>query len=310
MQRNAVAGAWEGMRFVRFFRDDEAHVGLTQDESVFDLTAASQRLAISPVTSVTQLMTDSDLAERLTAVGIRYRRDDVRLDAPIRDVPKLLALAGNFRKHVVESGFRSVESQDVITPQVFLKPASTTINSPGGPIALRSVNRFLDWEVELAVVIGRKGRDIRATDAMSYVFGYSVINDVSERELNGGMTGRTVREFDPFFDWLLGKWFDGSAPLGPEIVTADEIADSHALNLRLSLNGDVMQSGNTAQMIFDIPRTIEYISSVLTLEPGDVIAMGTPEGVGKARGIRLKAGDVMRAEMEGIGALATRIVAG
>ena len=298
------------MRFVRFFRDDEAHVGLAQGESIFDLTAASQNLAVDRITSVRQLMTDPDLVKRLTTVGIRYRRDDVRLDAPIRDVPKLLALAGNFRKHVVESGFRSVESQDVITPQIFLKPPSTTINSPGGPIALRGANRFLDWEVELAVVIGRKGRDIRATDAMSYVFGYSIINDVSERELNGGMTGRTVREFDPFFDWLLGKWFDGSAPLGPEIVLADEIADPHVLNLSLSLNGDVMQSGNTAQMIFDIPRTIEYISSVLTLEPGDVIAMGTPEGVGKARGIRLKPGDVMRAEIAGIGALETRIVAG
>jgi 2-keto-4-pentenoate hydratase/2-oxohepta-3-ene-1,7-dioic acid hydratase in catechol pathway len=298
------------MRFVRFFRDEEAHVGLAQGESIFDLTAGSQKLAIGRITSVTQLMTDLDLTERLRAVGIRYQRDDVRLDAPIRDVPKLLALAGNFRKHVVESGFRSVESHDVITPQVFLKPPSITINSPGGPIALRNANRFLDWEVELAVVIGRKGRDIRAADAMSYVFGYSVINDVSERELNGGMTGRTVREFDPFFDWLLGKWFDGSAPLGPEIVTSDEITDPHALNLRLSLNGDVMQSGNTAQMIFDIPRTIEYISSVLTLEPGDVIAMGTPDGVGKARGIRLKPEDVMRAEIEGIGALETRIVAG
>ena len=298
------------MRFVRFFQNEEAHVGLAQGDFIFDLTASSQKLAIGRITSVTQLMTDLDLAERLRAVGIKYQRDDVRLDAPIRDVPKLLALAGNFRKHVVESGLRSVESQDVITPQVFLKPPSITINNPGGPIALRNANRFLDWEVELAVVIGRKGRDIRATDAMSHVFGYSVINDVSERELNGGMTGRTVREFDPFFDWLLGKWFDGSAPLGPEIVTANEIADPHALNLRLSLNGDVMQSGNTAQMIFDIPRTIEYISSVLTLEPGDVIAMGTPEGVGKARGIRLKTGDVMRAEIEGIGALETRIVAG
>jgi 2-keto-4-pentenoate hydratase/2-oxohepta-3-ene-1,7-dioic acid hydratase in catechol pathway len=144
---------------------------------------------------------------------------------------------------------------------------------------------------------------------MSYVFGYSVINDLSERELNGTMMGRTVREFDPFFDWLLGKWFDGSAPLGPEIVTADEIGDPHALNLRLSLNGNVMQSGNTGQMIFDIPRTIEYISSVLTLEPGDVIAMGTPEGVGKGRGIRLKPGDVMSAEVEGIGVLETTITA-
>ena len=226
-----------------------------------------------------------------------------------RDFARALALAGNFRKHVEESGFRAIQSQDVITPQVFSKPPSTTINAPGGSIALRPANKFLDWEVELAVVIGKRGRDISPADAMTYVFGYSVINDVGERELNRDIVGRSVREFDPFFDWLLGKWFDGSAPLGPEIVTADEIANPHGLNLRLALNGAVMQSANTIQMIFDVPHTIAYISSVLTLEPGDVIAMGTPDGVGKARGIRLKPGDVMSAEIEGIGRLDTKISA-
>jgi 2-keto-4-pentenoate hydratase/2-oxohepta-3-ene-1,7-dioic acid hydratase in catechol pathway len=304
------------MRFVRFFRDDEPHLGLRHEDCVFDLTAANEELHSNRLTSVTQLMghqISPEVLARLTAFATseeRFaRRGDVRLDAPTRDVPKLLALAGNFRKHVEESGFKAVQSQDVITPQVFSKPPSTTINRPGGSIALRPSNKFLDWEVELAIVIGRRGRDVSPADAMPYVFGYSVINDVSERELNGDKLGRTVREFDPFFDWLLGKWFDGSAPLGPEIVTADEIGDPHKLNLRLSLNGDVMQAGNTAQMIFDIPQTIAYISSVLTLEPGDVIAMGTPEGVGKARGIRLRPGDVMRAEIEGIGVLETSIVA-
>lgn len=303
------------MRLIRFFSEEEPHLGLTENDRVFDLTAASQELHGDRLTSPIQLMGDAispNSLARLAAFAasedrFTSRRSDVRLDAPIRDVPKLLALAGNFRKHVEESGFRAVQSQDIITPQVFLKPPSTTINAPGGSIALRPRNKFLDWEVELAVIIGRRGRNVSVADAMSYVFGYSVINDVSERELNSDTLGRTVREFDPFFDWLLGKWFDGSAPLGPEIVTADEIGNPHALNLRLSLNGTVMQSGNTAQMIFDIPRTIEYISSVVTLEPGDVIAMGTPEGVGKARGIRLKPGDMMRAEIDGIGILETSI---
>ena len=306
------------MRFVRFFQNGEsARLGLRQNDRIVDLTAASQELHQSHLASVTQLMADADssgLLAQLTALAtseerFALRRADVRLDAPIRDVPKLLALAGNFRKHVEESGFRAVQSHDVVVPQVFSKPPSTTINAPGGSIAIRPTNKFLDWEVELAVVIGKRGRDISAAKAMSYIFGYSVINDVSERELNGHKLERTVREFDPFFDWLVGKWFDGSAPLGPEIVTADEIGDPHELNLRLSLNGDVMQSGNTRQMIFDIPETIAYISSVLTLEPGDVIAMGTPEGVGKARGIRLRPGDVMNAEIEGIGILETSITA-
>jgi 2,4-didehydro-3-deoxy-L-rhamnonate hydrolase len=300
------------MRFVRFLSEDEPHLGLLRHDWIFDLTAANQELCGKRLTSVTQLMGDPDLLTQLADFAIseerfKRHRQHMQLDAPIRDVPKLLALAGNFRKHVEESGFQSVQPQDLITPQVFLKPPSTTINAPGGLITLRSNNKFLDWEVELAVIIGRGGRNVIAGDAMSHVFGYSVINDVSERELNGDMPGRTAREFDPFFDWLLGKWFDGSAPLGPEIVTVDEIDDPHALNLRLSLNGDIMQCGNTNQMIFDIPRTLEYVSSVLTLEPGDVIAMGTPEGVGKARGIRLQPGDVMRAEIEGIGILETSI---
>jgi 2-keto-4-pentenoate hydratase/2-oxohepta-3-ene-1,7-dioic acid hydratase in catechol pathway len=306
------------MRFVRFFQEnDEARLGLRQGDRIFDLTAASLELSGTRVTSVTQFMGESvepGLLTRLAAFAISEDRlahplNDVRLDAPIRDVPKLLALAGNFRKHVEESGFRAIQAQDVITPQVFSKPPSTTINAPGGTIALRPANNFLDWEVELAVVIGRWGRDISTADAMSYVFGYSVINDVSERQLNSDIVGRNVREFDPFFDWLLGKWFDGSAPLGPEIVTADEIANPHGLNLKLSLNGDTMQSANTIQMIFDVPQTIAYVSSVLTLEPGDVIAMGTPDGVGKARGIRLKAGDLMSAEIEGIGRLDTTVTA-
>lgn len=304
------------MRFVRFFAKDEttARLGMRQEDRIIDLTAAYQELYGKNVTSATQFMGDADSAQ-LNEVkklverpsNASYPVGDVRLDAPIRDVPKLLALAGNFRKHVAESGFRAPQLQEVITPQVFSKPPSTTILAPGGSIALRPANKFLDWEVELAVIIGKKGREISTADAMSHVFGYTVINDVSERQLNRDMAGRSVREFDPFFDWLLGKWFDGSAPLGPEIVTADEVRDPHALNLRLLLNGEVMQSSNTSQMIFDIPQTIAYISSVVTLEPGDVIAMGTPDGVGKARGIRLKAGDVMSAEIEGIGTLETKI---
>jgi 2-keto-4-pentenoate hydratase/2-oxohepta-3-ene-1,7-dioic acid hydratase in catechol pathway len=302
------------MRFLRFFHhSNEVHLGLRRGNEVIDLTAAARSNG-RELFSVTGLMEENSfvqaraLADSASSdLDLVFRYQDLRLDAPIRDVPKLLALAGNFRKHIAESGFRAVDRVQLVTPQIFCKPPSTTLNGPGGLIHLRKNNVFLDWEVELAVVIGKRGRDISATDALSYVFGYSVINDVSERSFNSGMEGRNLREFDPFFDWLLGKWFDGSAPLGPEIVTADELTNPHQLHLQLSLNGDVMQSAKTSQMIFDIPQTIAYISSVLTLEPGDVIAMGTPDGVGKARGIRLKPGDRMRAEIEGIGALENRI---
>ncbi|HXE15177.1 MAG TPA: fumarylacetoacetate hydrolase family protein [Bryobacteraceae bacterium] len=303
------------MRFLRFVHpSNEIHLALRRGDEVVDLTAAARRFTGRELLSVTSLPHEDSLASvraladsAASNPDLVFQYQNLRLDAPIRDVPKLLALAGNFRKHIVESGFREVEREERITPQVFCKPPSTTLNGPDGLIPLRASNVFLDWEVELAVIIGKRGRDISAEDALSHAFGYTVINDISERQFNGGMKERNVREFDPFFDWLLGKWFDGSAPLGPEIVTADEITNPHQLNLQLSLNGEVMQSSNTSQMIFDIPQTIAYISSVLTLEPGDVIAMGTPDGVGKARGIRLQPGDRMRAEIEGIGALETRI---
>jgi 2-keto-4-pentenoate hydratase/2-oxohepta-3-ene-1,7-dioic acid hydratase in catechol pathway len=303
------------MRFVRFFHDSgEIRLGLRQEDTVLDLTAFARRKLDRQWSSVTALMNgELDLLRELIA-GDPCESERIReimslkLDAPIRDIPKLLALAGNFRKHVIESGFRDPQKEEIITPQVFCKPPSTTINRPGGEIALYQTNVFLDWEVELAVVIGKRGRDILPDEALSYVFGYTVINDISEREFNGGIPGRMVREFDPFFDWLIGKWFDGSAPLGPEIVTADEIQDPHQLNLRLAVNGEVMQSSNTSQMIFDIPRAIAYVSSVVTIEPGDLIAMGTPDGVGRARGIRLKPGDRIRAEVEKIGVLENTVV--
>jgi 2-keto-4-pentenoate hydratase/2-oxohepta-3-ene-1,7-dioic acid hydratase in catechol pathway len=277
------------MRLLRFFSQDGAvHLGLRQGETVLDLGVRG------PLEQIPSSVIAG--APRLPAAGLR-------LDAPIRNVPKLLALAGNYRKHIVESGFAAPDGR-LLTPQVFSKP-STAINAPGGEVVLRSNNVFLDWEAELAVVIGRRACQVPEAEAMSCVFGYTVINDISERRFNAGLENRNVREFDPFFDWLMGKWFDGSAPLGPEIVTCDEIPDPHNLPIRLWLNGDLMQESNTRCMIFSVPQTIAAISAVLTLEPGDVIAMGTPEGVGFARGRALAVGDRLRAEIEGIGALDT-----
>lgn len=299
------------MRLLRFHSGDQIHLGVHQDGSVWDLTLAARDLLDIEVSSPTWLMPDgrlpmvAGLVAHARTKGFAPANGNVplRLDAPLRDVPKLLALAGNYRKHVVESGFEDPFGHGDITPQVFMKPPSTTLNSHLAPIDLRSGNVFLDWEAELAVVIGKGGRDIPRDRALSHVFGYSVINDISERKFNARVEGRNVREFDPFFDWLMGKWFDGSAPLGPELVTADEIGDPHRLDIRLRLNGELMQDSNTSFMIFDVPATIAYISRVVRLEPGDVIAMGTPEGVGMAKGIALKPGDRLSAEIQGIGAL-------
>jgi 2-keto-4-pentenoate hydratase/2-oxohepta-3-ene-1,7-dioic acid hydratase in catechol pathway len=281
------------MRLLRFFASDgSVHLGLRENGHVRDLGV---RDTLAPLS-----------AQEIAAAPL-LAADGLRLDAPIRAVPKLLALAGNYHKHIAESGF-SDQRKNIWTPQIFWKP-STSILEPGGSVPLRANNVFFDWEAELAVVIGRRTKHVSADRAMDCVFGYTIVNDLSERKFNSGIEGRDKRDFDPFFDWLMGKWFDGSAPLGPEIVTADEVPDPHNLNIRLSLNGEIMQDSNTRNMIVRIPETIAAISSVLTLEAGDVIAMGTPEGVGFARGRALRAGDHMRAEIEGLGALDTFIAA-
>jgi 2-keto-4-pentenoate hydratase/2-oxohepta-3-ene-1,7-dioic acid hydratase in catechol pathway len=240
-----------------------------------------------------------------TATSCSYALNDVQLEVPLKRIPKIFALAGNYRKHAEEAGL-AVPSRGIVTAQVFSKPATTLLRDRG-TVLLRQKNVFFDWEVELAVIIGRTGRDISATEAMDYVFGYSVMNDLSERKFNSEIEGREKRDFDVFFDWLMGKWFDGSAPLGPELTTADEIANPDNLSIRLSLNGEVMQDSNTQQMIFKIPETIAGISAVVTLERGDVIAMGTPEGVGFARGRALRTGDCLQAEIHGLGTLETHV---
>ena len=234
----------------------------------------------------------------------------VELLAPLpRPRKNVFCLGRNYAEHAAESlraAGQEVRLADY--PNVFTK-APTAITGPYADIPYdASVTPELDWEVELAVVIGRAGRHIAKDDALAYVWGYTVLNDVSERDFNRRMTDRKVREIDPFFDWLMGKWFDGFCPLGPEVVSAEEIPDPHSLAIKLWVNGQLMQDANTSQMIFGIPQAISYISQVLTLEPGDIIAMGTPAGVGKGRGICLKAGDTMRGEIEGIGVLETPVI--
>lgn len=275
------------MKIVRFStKDGQLRTGIREGASIRDVGD------VDPL-DVTQN----------TVSTVRHLLADVQLEVPLKGRPKIFALAGNYRKHADEAGL-AVPTKGIVTPQVFAKPATTLLRH-GGTVNLRQKNVFFDWEAELGVVIGRMGRDIPASEAMDYVFGYTVINDLSERKFNSEIEGREKRDFDVFFDWLMGKWFDGSAPLGPELTTADEIANPDDLNIRMLLNGDVMQDSNTRHMIFKISETIAAIGAVVTLERGDVIAMGTPEGVGFARGRSLQAGDRMRAEIEGLGELET-----
>lgn len=222
-----------------------------------------------------------------------------QLVAPQRS-GRIFAAASNYVDHADEMG-TVLAAKAESRPFMFIKPDSSVIG-PGAAVELPPASSQVDWEVELAVVIGQTTRHVDAADALSRVAGYTVINDVSARDLN-------VRDDFPFkFDWFHGKSFDTFAPLGPWIVPAAMIADPQDLRLRLSVNGEIQQDGSTAEMIFTVAEQIAYLSSILTLAPGDVIASGTPDGVGMSRGVYLKPADVMVAEIDRIGVLTNPVV--
>ncbi len=246
------------------------------------------------------------LLARAAAMGWQSSAlNDVQLLAPIPRPPKVLALAGNFQEHIQEAGQAAVNKARV-TPRPFIMP-STVIVGPHQPVVLPRASQTIDWELELLIVIGRAGRYIAVNDAMAHVTGYSIFNDISARTLNIAQ-GRDERNGDWFFDWLLGKWLDTFGPMGPYLVTTDEITDPHNLAMRLYVNDDLKQNGNTSQMIFNVPEIVSFLSEFITLEPGDVIATGTPSGVGHATNTFLKAGDVIRGEIDKLGVLLTPVV--
>lgn len=206
---------------------------------------------------------------------------------------KILAIGRNYVDHAIEGG-----SAPPTAPLIFNK-LSTSLSAHEAPIMLPTISAQVDYEAELAVVIGRLAKRVSEAEALEYVFGYTLINDVSARDLQFG-DGQ----------WVRGKGLDGFAPLGPFITTRDEITDVQALKIEGRLNGQVMQSSNTSKMIFKVAYLVSYISQGITLEPGDVIATGTPEGVGIFRDppVLLKDGDVFDVTIEGLGTLRNPVV--
>jgi len=230
-----------------------------------------------------------DLARRKLAYPLKRVRLLAPIPAPRRNV---FCLGRNYADHAAERGAAAPEH-----PVYFTKPA-TAVVGPGAPVVHHAVTRELDYEVELTAVIGRGGRDIERAQALGHVFGYTIINDVTARDLQKRHT-----------QWFKGKSLDTFCPMGPVLVTADEIPDPQALAIALRINGQVRQSSHTSKMIFPVAECIEVLSRAMTLLPGDIIATGTPDGVGAATGAFLKAGDRMEAEVERIGVLANTIVA-
>jgi 2-keto-4-pentenoate hydratase/2-oxohepta-3-ene-1,7-dioic acid hydratase in catechol pathway len=224
-------------------------------------------------------------------LGVPLKR--VRLQAPIPRPPRnVFCLGRNYAAHAAERG-----ADAPVHPVYFTKPPECVVG-PGADVVHHAVTNELDYEVELTVIIGTGGRDIPRDAALGHVFGYTVINDVTARDLQ-----------KRHGQWFKGKSLDTFCPMGPVLVTADEIPDPQVLDVALRVNGETRQSSNTKTMIFPVAQCIEVLSQGFTVLPGDVIATGTPEGVGAASGRFLKAGDKMEAEVQGIGVLANRVVA-
>ncbi|MBC8338776.1 MAG: fumarylacetoacetate hydrolase family protein [Alphaproteobacteria bacterium] len=210
-----------------------------------------------------------------------------RLGPPVTGVGKIVAVGINYKAHGEEA------KMDIPDEPILFTKAVTSLSGPNDPVVLPKGSKKGDWEVELAVVIGRRAQYVSQSEALGVIAGYSIMNDVSEREYQLERDGQ----------WLKGKSFDTFAPLGPWLVTPDEVSDPQNLNLWLEVNGDRRQDGNTSSMIFGIGHIISSISSYMTLMPGDVIPTGTPPGVGLGRvpPMYLKPGDVMRLGVEGLG---------
>lgn len=229
--------------------------------------------------------------------AVKYPAEQTKLLAPIPDPQKIICLGLNYRDHAIESG-----SPIPKEPVLFSKYATALIGH-GDAIVLPPVSQEVDYEAELVIVVGKRGRHIKESEAMSYVAGYTVGHDVSARDWQLKKDGK---------QWMVGKTFDTFAPTGPVLVTADEIPDPQNLAIKLRLNGQTMQDSNTKQMIFGVGFTVAYLSQVFTLEVGDLIFTGTPPGVGVARKppVFLKGGDVTEVEIEKLGVLRNSVVQG
>ncbi len=223
-----------------------------------------------------------------------HRLNEVRLHAPLANPPRLFAIGLNYREHATESGLKLPDF-----PVVFFK-LQTSIVGPGEAIVLPKNSTEPDYEAELAFVIGKGGFRIPAEKWREHVYGYTIINDVSARDIQRSTS-----------QWSMSKSFPTFCPMGPAIVTADEIADPHNLAIGLSINGEVLQNSRTNQLVFGVPALIEYLSSIAPLLPGDIVSTGTPSGVGMGRKPPrwLKPGDSVRVTVEGLGSLTNPVVA-
>lgn len=289
------------MRLVTFqYQGPDRRVGAVEGDRVLDLGSALEAAGGEDVTvlDLVRISSFADLSAPLAAArSSPVPLDSVTLYAPIPlPAQNVICLGRNYREHAEEMA--RARKETVAT--TFFTKAVTSVIGPYDDIPYDpELTSQLDWEAELAFVVGRSARHVTRDEAMEYVFGYLVLNDLSARDLQYSHGGQ----------FFYGKSLDGSCPTGPWIVTADEVPDPHALSIQLRVNGETKQDANTKDMIFSIPEIVETLSRVMTLEPGQIVATGTPPGVGYGRTPQefLADGDVMETEIDGIGILRNRV---
>ena len=286
------------MRLVSYVFNEEVGAGLQSDSLEFIFPLAP--LGYADTVSFLYAGEDAwqEAAETASAADLDsdsvIRTEDADLLAPISMPGKFICIGLNYRDHAIESNMQLPK-----TPVVFTK-FSNCITGDNTTVVIPRMTTQLDYEAELAIVIGKEGKNIAAEDWAEYVFGYTIVNDLSARDIQLATS-----------QWSLGKSFDGFGPMGPAIVSKDDIPDPHVLAIKLSIDGEVLQNSNTDQLVFKAPDLIAYLSSIMTLEPGDIISTGTPAGVGLGRTPKrwVQPGETMVVEIEGIGTLTNTTVA-
>lgn len=284
------------MRLVTFTHQGKRRLGARSGNSIIDLSATDPSIP----STMREFLESGDDAfskahEAIDKGAHAISATDVTIQAPIDDPEKIICIGLNYADHATESGMPIPEE-----PIVFSKYASSIIG-PSANIVAPSVSSQVDYEVELVVVIGKRGRNISEEDALNYVAGYMVGHDVSARDYQLEKPGG---------QWTMGKTFDTFAPIGPDLVTTDEVFDPHNLGIRCILNGETVQDSNTSQLIFGVPQLIAYLTHVFTITPGDLIFTGTPPGVGMGHDpqLWLKHGDYVICEIDGLGRLENPVV--
>lgn len=284
------------MRLVTFTHQGQRRLGARSGDSIIDLSAADPSI---PSAMKEFLEAGDSAVSRARAVinsGMHaISATDVTIHAPIDNPEKIICIGLNYADHAAESGMPIPDE-----PIVFSKYASSIVG-PDENIVAPSASSQVDYEVELVVVIGKRGRNISEDDALDHVAGYMVGHDVSARDYQLEKPGA---------QWMMGKTFDTFAPIGPDLVTTDDVPDPHNLGIRCILNGETVQDSNTSQLIFGVPKLIAYLAHVFTLTPGDLIFTGTPPGVGMGREpqLWLKQGDQVICEIDGLGRLENPVI--